>query len=72
LIDMPLSPELAVWLVRQGHDAVHALEVGLDRASDAAILERARNEQRVLVTADLDYLNQTLNGTEPLRLTNSQ
>ncbi|MBI5166650.1 MAG: DUF5615 family PIN-like protein, partial [candidate division NC10 bacterium] len=47
LIDMPLSPELAVWLVRQGHDAVHALEVGLDRASDAAILERARNEQRV-------------------------
>lgn len=69
LIDMPLSPELVVWLVRQGHDAVHALEVGLDRASDAAILERARNEQRVLVTADLDYLNQTLNGTEPLRLT---
>lgn len=55
LIDMPLSPELAAWLVRQGHDAVHALKVGLDRSSDAAILERARNEQRVVVTADLDY-----------------
>jgi predicted nuclease of predicted toxin-antitoxin system len=55
LIDMPLSPELAVWLVRQGHDAIHAVDVGLDRASDAEILERARNEQRVVVTADLDY-----------------
>lgn len=55
LVDMPLSPELAVWLVRQGHDAVHALEAGLDRAPDEVILERARNEQRVIVTADLDY-----------------
>lgn len=55
LVDMPLSPELAAWLGRQGHDAVHALEVGLDRAPDAVILERARNEERVVVTADLDY-----------------
>ena len=55
LIDMPLSPGLAVWLRRQGHDAIHALEVGLDSASDAAILEHARNEQQVVVTADLDY-----------------
>ena len=37
------------------HDAVHALERRLDRASDEVILERARNEQRVVVTADLDY-----------------
>lgn len=37
LIDMPLSPALAVWLVRQGHDAVHALEVGLSRASRSKV-----------------------------------
>lgn len=55
VIDMPLSPELALWLVRQGHDAVHAIELGLAHASDAVVLERARNEQRVVVTADLDY-----------------
>ena len=55
LVDMPLSPELALWLVRQGHDAVHALEIGLNRASDTTILERARKEQRVVITADLDY-----------------
>jgi predicted nuclease of predicted toxin-antitoxin system len=55
LIDMPLPPNLASWLVRQGHDAVHALERGLSRASDEVILEHARDEQRVVVTADLDY-----------------
>lgn len=55
LVDMPLSPELAAWLVRQGHEAVHAGEMNLERASDTAILERARSEKRVVVTADLDY-----------------
>src|SRR3990172_2438059 len=55
LVDMPLSPELAVWLTQQGHDAVHAIVAGLDRAPDEVILECARNEQRVVVTADLDY-----------------
>lgn len=55
LVDMPLSPELVGWLVRHGHDAIHALSAGLDRAPDEVIVERARNEQRVIITADLDY-----------------
>ena len=55
LVDMPLSPELAKWLVRQGHDAVHALEVELDRALDEVIFGKALYEQRVIITADLDY-----------------
>jgi predicted nuclease of predicted toxin-antitoxin system len=52
---MPLSPGLTAWLMQQGYDAIHALEVGLGRASDEAIFERARTEGRVIVTADLDY-----------------
>jgi len=55
LVDMPLSPELAAWLARNGHDAVHAGELGLQQASDMTILELARNERRVVVTADLDF-----------------
>ena len=55
LIDMPLSPELAVWLRQKGHDAVHASSRGLDRTADNVILEVARHEQRVVITADLDY-----------------
>jgi predicted nuclease of predicted toxin-antitoxin system len=52
---MPLSPGLAAWLVESGHDAVHALELKLHRASDPMILEYARKDDRVVVTADLDY-----------------
>jgi len=55
LVDMPLSPALAVWLAQQGHDAVHASTIGLSQASDVEILKHARREMRVLVTADLDY-----------------
>lgn len=55
LVDMPLSPGLARWLTQKGHDAVHAFSLGLDRAPDTIILERARQEGRVVITADLDY-----------------
>ena len=55
LIDMPLSPSLADWLVEQGHDAVHATNVGLALVEDTEIIERAKEENRTVITADLDY-----------------
>jgi predicted nuclease of predicted toxin-antitoxin system len=55
LVDMPLSPGLAQWLRDQGHDAVHASAVGLARAPDTDILAKAAAEDRIVVTADLDY-----------------
>jgi predicted nuclease of predicted toxin-antitoxin system len=55
LIDMPLSALLADWLIAKGHDAVHAIHSALDRAPDSEILKRARLDERVVITADLDY-----------------
>ncbi len=55
LVDMPLSPGLATWLRNNGHDAIHAWNVGLGSGTDEEILNRARNEGRVVITADLDY-----------------
>src|SRR5438270_9009830 len=55
LVDMPLPPGLARWLTAQGHDAVHASSMGLDRSTDTEILERARQHGQMVVTADLDY-----------------
>jgi predicted nuclease of predicted toxin-antitoxin system len=55
LIDMPVTPQAAVSLQAAGHDAVHASTIGLSSASDVEILDRARAEGRVVVTADLDY-----------------
>jgi len=52
---MPLSPALARWLAARGHDAVHAPALGLDRAADTEILARAAQDERTVVTADLDY-----------------
>jgi len=52
---MPLSPELVDWLLQGGHEAVHAMQIGLDRVSDEALVARARQENRVIITADLDF-----------------
>ena len=55
LLDMPVSPALAEWLRSKGHDAVHATERGLHREPDRGLLRLARDEDRVVVTADLDF-----------------
>ena len=55
LVDMPLSPVLALWLTGKGHEATHASHRGLERADDATILRLAREEESVVLTADLDY-----------------
>lgn len=55
LADMGISPQTVNLLRQQGHDAVHLLEEGLERLSDADILIKARNENRILLTVDLDF-----------------
>jgi len=55
LVDQPVSPLLAQWLREQGHDAYHAREQGLSRATDEQFFARAVQEDRVIVTADLDF-----------------
>ena len=55
LVDMPLSPGLAAWLRTQGHDALHAAELDLNRAPDVDILVHAKQERRTIITVDLDY-----------------
>ena len=55
LVDMPLSPEFAAWLRGKNHDALHAAELGLDRAPDTEIIDAAIAADRTIITADLDY-----------------
>ena len=44
LIDMPLSPAVALWLAGQGHDAVHAATLNLATAPDTAIMAHAKGD----------------------------
>jgi len=55
LVDIPLSPRIAEWLVERGHEADHASFRNLSRADDRALLELGRGEGRIILTADLDY-----------------
>ena len=55
LIDNALSPLLAECLVGAGHDAVHVRDYDLQAADDLVIVERAREERRVMVSADTDF-----------------
>lgn len=55
LLDMPVSISLLDVLQAHGHEGVHACQVNLDRATDREILERARREERIIITADLDF-----------------
>jgi predicted nuclease of predicted toxin-antitoxin system len=55
LLDMPVSSLLLSVLNAHGHQGVHAHQIGKDQATDHKLLEIARREQRVVITADLDF-----------------
>ncbi|HMB89329.1 MAG TPA: DUF5615 family PIN-like protein [Rhodothermales bacterium] len=55
LADMGISPLTVAYLSDLGHDATHLRSEGLHQLPDAAILEKARAEDRILLTHDLDF-----------------
>ena len=55
VIDMNLSAAWATELAKDGHDAVHWSAVGFANASDDEILTSAADDNRVVLTADLDF-----------------
>ncbi len=55
LIDMNLSPRWCPILQTEGWDSVHWSSVGGASAPDHEIMQWALNQQRVVLTHDLDY-----------------
>jgi predicted nuclease of predicted toxin-antitoxin system len=55
LLDANLSPRLVTALTAAGHASRHVGEMGLLRASDVTIFDRAAADGDVLITADSDF-----------------
>lgn len=55
LVVQNLSPLLADQLRSAGHDVAHTRDLDLATAEDVTVLQRALDEDRVLISADTDF-----------------
>lgn len=55
LVDVQLPPTLARWLVGRGDDAIHAIDIGMDRVTDLELWDYASQHQRIMVSKDGDF-----------------
>ncbi|MEA5489182.1 MULTISPECIES: DUF5615 family PIN-like protein [Pseudanabaena] len=55
IADMGVSQTVVRSLQSLGYDAVHLRDQGLQRLPDALILDKARLEERIVLTFDLDF-----------------
>ncbi len=55
LVDQCLSVDFASALTGAGHDVIHLRDLEMQRAKDPEVLDLARADQRVLVSADTDF-----------------
>ena len=55
LADTGISPKTVDFLKQLGHDATHIRTLGLQRAPDARIVDRARTDGSIVLSFDLDF-----------------
>ena len=55
LADGGISPRTVEFLVQLGHEAVHVRTLGMQRAADSEVVERARADSSTVLTFDLDF-----------------
>jgi len=55
LLDQGLPLSAAVLLRDAGIDTIHIGEIGMSEAKDAEIIQRAKEEERTVVTLDADF-----------------
>ena len=55
LADAGISPKTVEFLKQLGHEAVHVRTLGLQRAADPELVDRARTDSSVVLTFDLDF-----------------
>jgi len=66
LLDMGISIKSAAFLRMMGYQASHLFELHLERLPDLDIIEKARSENLVILTHDLDFSGLMAAGGERL------
>jgi predicted nuclease of predicted toxin-antitoxin system len=52
---MGIAMSVASWLNSLGHNAIHLNEEGLHQLQDNLIISKALTENRIIITADMDF-----------------
>jgi len=55
LPDENLSPQVGLLPEKEGHDCVHTNDLGLSTKPDPVVLEKCKEENRILISADTDF-----------------
>ena len=55
LLDQGLPRSAAALLSNTGINTIHVADIGMSQAEDAEIIQRAKEEKRVVVTLDADF-----------------
>lgn len=55
LLDQGVPRSASAWLKDWSEDAIHVGDIGIAAASDAAIIDHALQEGRIIVTLDADF-----------------
>lgn len=55
LLDQGLPRSAAALLCAMGIDAIHVADIGFSQAEDAEIIQRAKEENYIVVTLDADF-----------------
>lgn len=69
IVDAQLPFKLSRLLTERGHDAIHTADLpNKEKTSDNEIREIARQEERIVITKDVDFLNSFYLQNHPKRL----
>jgi predicted nuclease of predicted toxin-antitoxin system len=69
LVDAQLLRRFASWLNEAGHDALHTLDLpNKNLTPDSQVIARAKQDARVVVTKDADFVQSFLIAGEPTLL----
>jgi len=69
LVDAQLPQRFAIWLNDAGHDAMHTLDLPRQNLTpDQELIARAKQDGRVVVSKDADFVQSFLIADEPALL----